>query len=617
VAQSYRSRFLSIMSANERRMKILFSDLAIALVGELTRRAGPDGTIPRSAWPDVQAAVDARVTAFFVGRTAGGQRAPFDILQDGTVFPLSPYARALWQAITNAVRVPVEQEATLMRRVIPPDVMTVMRGATGDPFAAAKAQVREQVFRPNPLARYDAPHLWVDPNGYTLSERIWNTAGDTRRRLDAMLEDGIRRGRGVLNLETGGATGLARDLEQFLIPGRSLRRTRAPYGVDASFDAMRLARTEITRAHGQAAQMAAAMNPFVEGIKWNLSGSHPRPDICDDYASGGPNGDGIYPLNEVPNYPAHPQDMCYLTQVSIPADERQTKLDELRDDIRHERAELVRLVGPLQVDEFTRQLLGQELEIKRAVPVGTPPVSPARVVAPPVATPPQPLGEKPIEIMSTGDPKLAFLKSPVEREMTRKADEALNEIGKVHGYKNVPRGHEITQINDRRNAVNGFFDPEARPSATLKKTYSVVLNRAYLQDNIEHVTSTTVHEMGHWLDFHVLGKGKFASESHIPEMDNLWRAIIKSKRHQQWVGQLERSTGKIKQYHTYVASDAEVFARAYTQHIGQQTKNESILKMIAEDLADNSEIKLQWHADDFVEISQAFTSFLRAMELLQ
>jgi len=366
VAQSYRSRFLSILAVNERRMKVLFSDLATALVGELTRRAGPDGTIPRSAWPDVQTAVDARVTAFFVGRTGSGQRAPFDILQDGTVYPLSPYARVLWQAITDAVRVPVEQEAAIMRRAIPPDVMAVMRGATGDPFAAARAQVREQVFRPNPLARYDPPHTWVDPNGYTLSERIWNTAGDTRRRLDAMLEDGIRRGRGVLNLETGGATGLARDLEQFLIPGRSLKRTRAPYGVDASFDAMRLARTEITRAHGQATQVAAAMNPFVEGIKWNLSGSHSRPDICDDYARGGPNGDGVYPLNEVPNYPAHPHDMCYLTQVSIPADKRESRLEALRDDVRSARAELVALIGPLLVEQFTDLLLRGGLQTTRA-----------------------------------------------------------------------------------------------------------------------------------------------------------------------------------------------------------------------------------------------------------
>ena len=387
MAQSYRSRFLSIMSANERRMKALFTDLATTLVGELTRRAGPDGTIPRSAWPDVQTAVGARVTMFFVGRTGGGQRAPFDVLQDGTVYPLSPYMRALWQAITDAVRVPVEQEATLMRRIIPPEVIAVMRGATGDPFVAAKAQVREQVFRPNPLARYDAPHLWVDPNGYTLSERIWNTAGDTRRRLDAMLEDGIRRGRGVLNLETGGATGLARDLEQFLIPGRSLKRTRAPYGIDASFDAMRLARTEITRAHGQAAQVAAAMNPFVEGIKWNLSGSHPRPDICDDYARGGPNGDGVYPLNEVPNYPAHPHDMCYLTQVSIPADERESRLEALRDDVRSARAELVRLIGPLLVEQYTDLLLGRQLQTTRALPSELPalPVSPARFV-PPVPT---------------------------------------------------------------------------------------------------------------------------------------------------------------------------------------------------------------------------------------
>jgi hypothetical protein len=346
------------MSANERRMKVLFTDLSTVIIGDLTRRADMDGIVPRSAWPDVQTMVGARVTTFFVGRTAGGQRAPFDILQDGTVFPLSPYARALWQAIRDAVRVPVEQEANLMRRAIPPEVMAVMRGATGDPFAAAKAQVREQVFRPNPLAKYDPPHTWVDPNGYTLSERIWNVTGDTRRRLDLYLERAIAEGRGSREI--------ARQLEQFLVPGRALLRTKAPYGTDASSDAMRLARTEITRAHGQAAQVAAAMNPFVEQMQWALSGSHSKPDVCDDNANGGPNGDGVYALDQVPPYPGHPNCLCNLRPVVIPADRRENIFDELRADVRSARAELVALIGPLLVEQFTDLLLRGGLQTTRA-----------------------------------------------------------------------------------------------------------------------------------------------------------------------------------------------------------------------------------------------------------
>ncbi len=125
----------------------------------------------------------------------------------------------------------------------------------------------QNVFAPNPLAEYDPPHLWVDPNGYRLSDRVWRTAGETRRKVDAMVDEGIRQGRGAL--------ALSRDLEEYLHPGRQIVRTKAPYGTDASYDAMRLARTEITRAASKAHEAAALDNPFVTGLKWKLSPQHP------------------------------------------------------------------------------------------------------------------------------------------------------------------------------------------------------------------------------------------------------------------------------------------------------------------------------------------------------
>jgi hypothetical protein len=43
-----------------------------------------------------------------------------------------------------------------------------------------------------------------------------------------------------------------------------------------------------------------------------LSGSHSKLDICDALAAGGPSGDGVYPADQVPTYPAHPHDLCNL-----------------------------------------------------------------------------------------------------------------------------------------------------------------------------------------------------------------------------------------------------------------------------------------------------------------
>lgn len=348
MATSYRSRFISVLRSNERTMTGLFSALAASCAQEVTRRANAAGNVPRQATFEIQQAVGDHIVRFFLGRDGAGVRNPFATLPDGSILPLSPYMRALWASVQAAVRIPVEQHAAIMQRRLPADIAVVMKMAHGNPFTRARAMVKEQ-FRPNPLARYDPPHTWIDPNGYRLADRIWNTSSITRMRLNSFLDEVIREGRGAVTI--------AQNLEDFLVPGRSLIRTQtpypAPYGTDVSFDAMRIARTEITRAHARAAEVSAAMNPFVEGIAVRLSGSHPRPDICDEAAATGP-----WPKDAIPlqyQVPLHPHCLCSYQYVMI--SDPQKELDRLRDDIRSARRELIDLVGPLLVEEFTQMLL--------------------------------------------------------------------------------------------------------------------------------------------------------------------------------------------------------------------------------------------------------------------
>lgn len=85
------------------------------------------------------------------------------------------------------------------------------------------------------------------------------------------------------------------------------------------YNAMRIARTEIQRAWRVSYVEQAKKLPFVKGIKWNLSKSHPKKDICDDLATANPAGlgPGVYPPDAVPygGMPAHPHCLCYLTTV--------------------------------------------------------------------------------------------------------------------------------------------------------------------------------------------------------------------------------------------------------------------------------------------------------------
>ncbi len=349
MARSFRSRHLAVMAENERQMTALFAGLAAFAVREVSRHADAEGVLPRSATFELQQTIGARVLRAFVGRGRNGDWAPFELLPDGSLFPLSPFMRNLLARVSEATQIAVEAHAALMRRRLrqASDVRLAFERARIDPFAAARRATEQRVFFPNPLAAYDPLHLWIDPNGYRLSDRIWNAADATRRQIDMYLEESIARGRGALQM--------SRELEQFLSPERQLRRTKTPYGTDASYDAMRLARTEITRAAAQADQMSALMNPFVAGVRNVLSPQHPCCDICDEAAAAGP-----WPKDAIPaqyQIPLHPHCMCYLAYEMIDGAEQAAILEELRGEIRAAREGLAAMIGPLLVQQFTNLLL--------------------------------------------------------------------------------------------------------------------------------------------------------------------------------------------------------------------------------------------------------------------
>lgn len=200
------------------------------------------------------------------------------------------------------------------------------------PEATEAARARARAF--------DDTRSWVDPNGYRLSDRIWNQREQTRALIDQRVRMAIN------NRES--ATDLARDLEQFLDPrykpvrtraGRIDRRdviardgqgvyTKTPTGSRGSYPARRLARTEVTRALGQETmQDAAALG---RNIRWSLSPSHPKRDICDDYADRDTgNGRGVYTPQDVPTYPPHPQCLCTLVPVTPPGPTGDADLDSV------------------------------------------------------------------------------------------------------------------------------------------------------------------------------------------------------------------------------------------------------------------------------------------------
>ena len=148
-------------------------------------------------------------------------------------------------------------------------------------------------------------------DGLKLSERIWNVGEHNKKIMSDIVRAGI--GEDVVKVAKG--------LETYVKHGRNdlaknypnmMKRMGGRIPSNLNYNALRLARTELTAAYGEGVIASAKASPVVKNIKWVLSNTHPRIDICDSYAKGGENGDGIYPATDCPPYPAHPNCICTL-----------------------------------------------------------------------------------------------------------------------------------------------------------------------------------------------------------------------------------------------------------------------------------------------------------------
>lgn len=136
-----------------------------------------------------------------------------------------------------------------------------------------------------------------------LSRRVYNSNVGINSQVDRMINSALARGLSVDEF--------ARELQPFIDPN-------TPGGI--RYAALRLARSEINNAAHAQAVSSVQGQPWIKKMKWNRSKSHPRRDICDTIAEGGPYGDGTYDKTAVPVKP-HPQCFCFPTAVDEESDD--------------------------------------------------------------------------------------------------------------------------------------------------------------------------------------------------------------------------------------------------------------------------------------------------------
>lgn len=143
-------------------------------------------------------------------------------------------------------------------------------------------------------------------NGISLSQQVYKT--------QALSQGWVDRAVNRVILQGGSWRDIADVAKKYIDPN-------TPGGV--SYAAKRLGRTELNNAFHRTQISLGEANPWVEGQKWNLSGRHPRTDVCDTLAKHTEKRGaerGVFPADNVPAKP-HPQCLCYLTAVTVSEEE--------------------------------------------------------------------------------------------------------------------------------------------------------------------------------------------------------------------------------------------------------------------------------------------------------
>jgi hypothetical protein len=138
--------------------------------------------------------------------------------------------------------------------------------------------------------------------GPMLAEEVNKHVAAIRRLQDPQL-----RAAGQMLLDTA-ATANAADLQRqvrYWVRDRALYQERV------------VVRTEGARAFNAAFVESTREQPWTKGYRWELSPQHPKPDVCDLFASQALDGlgPGGYRAETLPALPAHPNCFCFTTSI--------------------------------------------------------------------------------------------------------------------------------------------------------------------------------------------------------------------------------------------------------------------------------------------------------------
>lgn len=237
-----------------------------------------------------------------------------------------------------------------------------MKGLT----EAETPRAPDGVFDPQLKEVVDAVYKRVYQDKLKLSDRIWRLDQASRTDIDRIIYNALANGWSAWDTaeKLEGALGAGQDCPRwtherlFNLEKKDIAsgdRTGLITGAECngqgvSYNALRLARTEIQAAHHIANDMVFEKMPWVTEEQIMLSPAHAERDECDDVVEGGRDGEGIYKKGEI-KLPRHPHCMCLKLAVLM---NNQEFINQLRGWMRNETA------WP-EMDQYTEMIGGNLL----------------------------------------------------------------------------------------------------------------------------------------------------------------------------------------------------------------------------------------------------------------
>lgn len=333
-------RLDALASIDDRLRSDVFSPLHAHITRILTQNAGSGGVIPLPRLDTIRQQVAALVQSTILGRPGqDGIVQPYATYR-GKVTPKSPYFAALWGGMKNATVVAIDEQADIIRKHLPADLIRSGEMSYINPFATSVHEIDDDPI-PEPL------HERLLADGKRLIDRVWGVAGDLRRKLDQYIVESVGSGKPVQLMDA--------ELEKYLLYQGDERIDEQWRTLN--YESFRLARTEVANSHSRSSWLAAQRNPFVVTYRPFTQPQHRCCDNCDDEEKNGP-----YPKDDLSHLPTfHTNCICGILwyEVDDPGSIVARLRTEIEQSIVAAKASFFDFIGPLS-KRFRGLLFGED-----------------------------------------------------------------------------------------------------------------------------------------------------------------------------------------------------------------------------------------------------------------